>query len=78
MFEGSASASALRRRIEELVEYLFLYYTPPPLTLLSTDTTIVPGGRESLKPNDVVEITIDMIGTLRNTAVTLATQRRMG
>jgi 2-dehydro-3-deoxy-D-arabinonate dehydratase len=76
VFEGRANTSALRRKVEELSEYLLSYYTPEPLTLLSTGTSIVPSGRNGLREGDLVEITIDGIGTLRNTARIIQSKKK--
>ena len=65
-FKGRTNTSALKRRIEELVKCLHRYYTPAPLTLLSTGTSIVPPGKKGVARGDVVEITIEKIGLLRN------------
>jgi len=66
-FEGKTNTSSLKRRINELVKYLFSFFTPAPLTLLSTGTSIVPPGKNGVRKGDVVEITIEKIGLLRNT-----------
>lgn len=76
VFEGKANTSALRRKVEELSDYLFSYYSPQPLTLLSTGTSIIPSGRNGLKDGDNVEITIDGIGTLTNTAKVIQGKRK--
>lgn len=66
-FEGKTNTSSLKRKISELVKYIFSFYTPTPLTLLSTGTSIVPPGRDGVARGDVVEITIEGIGLLKNT-----------
>jgi len=67
VFEGKTNTASLRRRINELVKYLYSFYAPAPLTLLSTGTSIVPPGKNGVVKGDVVEITIEKIGVLRNT-----------
>jgi len=67
IFEGKTNTSSLKRRINEMVECLYSFYTPAPLTLLSTGTSIVPPGKSGVAKGDVVEIAIEKIGTLRNT-----------
>jgi 2-dehydro-3-deoxy-D-arabinonate dehydratase len=65
-FEGKTNTSLLKRKINELVKYLYEFYAPAPLVLLSTGTSIVPPGKNGVEKGDVVEITIEKIGLLRN------------
>ena len=55
-----------KRRCEELVDWLGRYNPIPPGTVLSTGTGILVPDEHALQPGDVVTITIDPIGTLRN------------
>ncbi|HEY7138610.1 MAG TPA: fumarylacetoacetate hydrolase family protein [Methylomirabilota bacterium] len=66
LFEGRASTGDLKRRVEELVDWLCRYNPVPPGTVLSTGTGILVPDQHALAPGDVVTITIDGIGTLRN------------
>jgi len=66
LFEGRASTGDLKRRVEELVDWLGRYNPVPPGTVLSTGTGILVPDEHALAPGDVVTITIDGIGTLRN------------
>ena len=66
LFEGSVSTSRMARRIDELIEYLVKCNTVLPGTLLMTGTGIVPGEDITLIEGDIVEISIEGIGTLRN------------
>ena len=66
LFEGQASTGDLKRRCEELVDWLGRYNPIPPGTVLSTGTGILVPDDRALAPGDVVSITIDGIGTLRN------------
>ena len=58
---GTSSAAC-----EELVDWLGRYNPIPPGTVLSTGTGILVPDDRALAPGDVVSITIDGIGTLRN------------
>lgn len=65
-FEGETSTSKLKRRLEELVSYLGRDNIIRPGTVLLTGTCIVPPEEFTLQEGDVIEITIERIGTLRN------------
>lgn len=64
--DDSTTLTQLKRTPEELVEFLFRDNSHPNGCLLMTGTGIVPEDGFSLQPADVVEISIDGIGTLRN------------
>ena len=66
IYEGQASTRDLKRRCDELVDWLTRYNPVPPGTLLSTGTGILVPDDYALKPGDLVSITINQIGTLRN------------
>ena len=66
LFEGRASTGDLKRRVEELVDWLQRYNPVPAGSVLSTGTGILVPDEHALAPGDVVTITIDGIGTLRN------------
>jgi 2-dehydro-3-deoxy-D-arabinonate dehydratase len=66
VFEGSTSLLRLKRRPEELVAWLFRESSFPHGCLLLTGTGIVPPNDFTLEPGDVVSITVEGIGTLRN------------
>jgi 2-dehydro-3-deoxy-D-arabinonate dehydratase len=72
LYEGQASTGDLKRRCEELVDWLGRYNPIPPGTVLSTGTGILVPDDRALAPGDVVSITIDGIGTLRNPVARLA------
>jgi 2-dehydro-3-deoxy-D-arabinonate dehydratase len=65
-FNGSTTLSQMKRGLEELVEFLFRDNRHPHGCLLMTGTGTVPPDDFSLVAGDVVEITIDGIGTLSN------------
>jgi 2-dehydro-3-deoxy-D-arabinonate dehydratase len=65
-FTGATALSQMKRGLEELVGFLFRDNSHPRGCLLMTGTGIVPPDDFSLRAGDVVEITIDGIGTLSN------------
>ena len=65
-FEGTTSAGQITRTLESLVGWLGKEYRLPHGAVLLTGTGIVPPDAFSLAIGDVVEITIDGIGTLSN------------
>jgi 2-dehydro-3-deoxy-D-arabinonate dehydratase len=66
VFRGETSTSAMRRGVEELVEYLGREQTFPAGCVLLTGTGIVPPAEITLRDGDVVTIRIDGIGELVN------------
>jgi 2-dehydro-3-deoxy-D-arabinonate dehydratase len=68
-WQGESSTSELKRRFEELVSYLFLENDFPDGVILCTGTALVPEKPFTLQPGDIVQITIDQLGTLRNPVV---------
>jgi 2-dehydro-3-deoxy-D-arabinonate dehydratase len=65
-WSGEASTADLKRRLDELVEYLFREDEFPDGVILSTGTALVPDAPFTLQEGDVVEIEIDGLGLLRN------------
>jgi 2-dehydro-3-deoxy-D-arabinonate dehydratase len=68
-WDGQTSTRELKRRLQELVEYLFREDTFPDGVILCTGTALVPDSPFTLQPGDVVEIQIDQLGVLRNPVV---------
>ena len=66
IFRASASTSAMRRSISELVEYLGRDQEFPSGCVLLTGTGIVPPPEFALQDGDVVTIRIEGIGELTN------------
>ena len=66
IFEGATTLSQLRRKPEELVEYLFREQEFPNGVYLMTGTGIIPPDSFTLRSDDRVEIEIPPIGTLIN------------
>jgi 2-dehydro-3-deoxy-D-arabinonate dehydratase len=68
-WEGSASTSALHRKIDELAAYLFREDEFPAGVILSTGTSLVPELPFTLEAGDEVRIRIPGIGELANPVV---------
>jgi 2-dehydro-3-deoxy-D-arabinonate dehydratase len=68
-FRGETSLDRLKRRPEELVEWLFKEQTFPDGCFLLTGTGIVPDGEFTLEPGDEVRIEIDGVGRLENPVI---------
>ena len=66
IYEGRVNTKEMRRRCPELVAWLGRSNTCPPGTLLSTGTGILVPDEHALADGDVVEITLERVGTLRN------------
>jgi len=66
VFSGETSTAQLRRRPEELVSYLFRELTFKHGAFLLTGTGLVPPDDFTLEVGDVVNITIEGVGTLQN------------
>jgi 2-dehydro-3-deoxy-D-arabinonate dehydratase len=67
VFAGRTTLSSMKRRPEELVEYLFRDNSFPHGCVLLTGTGIVPPDAFTLASGDEIAITIEPIGTLTNT-----------
>jgi len=66
VFTGEAMLSDMKRRLEELVEFLYRECSFPNGSFLLTGTGIVPPDSFTLAAGDRVEIRIDGIGSLAN------------
>jgi len=71
VFTGETSVGQIKRRFEELAEYLFRSQVFPYGAILLTGTGVVPPDTFTLRNDDVIEIEITGIGTLRNPVVTV-------
>lgn len=69
VFSGSSSTALLRRRIEDLVAWLYAEQDFPDGAVLSTGTALVPDLSLTLSAGDRVEITIPGVGRLDNPVV---------
>ena len=68
-FAGRSSTASLYRTPEDLVGWLYREQSFPAGVILSTGTGIVPDLAFSLRPGDVVSITIEQVGSLANPVV---------
>jgi 2-dehydro-3-deoxy-D-arabinonate dehydratase len=66
-FSGSTTLKEMKRKLEELVEYLYRNNSFPHGCFLLTGTGVVPPDSFTLKAGDEIRITIPPIGTLVNT-----------
>jgi 2-dehydro-3-deoxy-D-arabinonate dehydratase len=66
VFEGSIEINQIKRKLTELVGFLYRECSFPYGSFLMTGTGIIPPNEFTLKKNDEIRITIDVIGTLVN------------
>lgn len=66
VFEGTIAINQMKRKLEELVEYLYLECSFAYGCYLMTGTGIIPQDDFTLQPGDEVSISIENIGTLTN------------
>jgi 2-dehydro-3-deoxy-D-arabinonate dehydratase len=66
VFQGETTLAQMRRKPDELVAYLYRETSYPTGCVLLTGTGIIPPDAFSLQSGDLVEITIEPIGTLVN------------
>ncbi|TWU02572.1 Fumarylacetoacetate (FAA) hydrolase family protein [Stieleria varia] len=69
VFDQQTSAAAMARKFDDLVGWLARDNSFPGGAFLMTGTGIVPTSEFTLQAGDVVNITIDHVGTLSNTIV---------
>jgi len=67
IYEGKVNTSRFNRKLEELNEYLHRDNPIPIGTVVTTGTGIIVPNDMPLAPGDIVDITIEEIGTLSNT-----------
>jgi 2-dehydro-3-deoxy-D-arabinonate dehydratase len=68
-WEGQTTTGELHRHLDELVEYLYREDDFPGGAILCTGTALVPEQPFTLQANDIVQISIDQLGSLRNPVV---------
>lgn len=68
-YEGETNVEQMARSLPDLVDWLGRDNSFPHGVVLLTGTGIVPSDDFSLRPRDVIEITIDGLGTLVNPVV---------
>ena len=66
VFEGSVEINQMKRKLKELVSFLYRECSFPNGSMLMTGTGIVPASDFTLQKNDEIIITIEPIGTLIN------------
>ena len=66
VFDGNSSTKEMKRNVIELVDWLQRSNDLPEVAVLMTGTGIIPQQDFTLKQDDIVEISIEKIGTLRN------------
>ena len=66
VFSGSTTLKEMKRKPQELVEYLYRNNSFPHGCFLLTGTGVVPPDTFTLNPGDEIRITIPPIGTLSN------------
>ena len=66
VYDDRTSTSEMVRDCEELVSFYTRHNTVPELAVLLTGTSLVPEEGFTLKPDDVVHIDVDGVGTLSN------------
>ncbi|GIF74479.1 fumarylacetoacetate hydrolase family protein [Asanoa siamensis] len=69
VWSGTTSTARIKRPLAELVSYLFAADNFPDGAVLSTGTGLAPAMDFTLRPDDVVTITIDGVGELTNPVV---------
>lgn len=69
VFEGESSTSEMKRNVYELVEWLQRSNDLPHVAVLMTGTGIIPPQDFTLNEGDIVNISIEKIGTLTNKIV---------
>jgi len=67
VFEGKVSLKQMKRQLNELAGWLFRELVFPDGCFLMTGTGIIPPDHFTLEDGDIVQISIDNIGTLINT-----------
>ena len=69
VWKGETSTRELRRKLDDLIAYLFREDDFPDGVLLSTGAALMPEPPFTLQAGDVIEITIENLGALRNPVV---------
>jgi len=71
VFEGRTSTADMVRTVDELISYFKQSNEVPETAILLTGTSLVPPDEFALRPDDVVTIEIEGIGTLTNPVETV-------
>ncbi len=67
VFDGTTSTAKIRRSFDDLVDYLYRELSHPHGAVLLTGTGLVPPDEFTLEHDDIVEIAIEGVGSLRHT-----------
>lgn len=71
IFDDRVSTSRIRRRLDELVEYLLRDNPVPAGTVILTGTGVIVSAEHALRDGDLVEVEIPGLGLIRNRATKL-------
>jgi 2-dehydro-3-deoxy-D-arabinonate dehydratase len=77
-FEGTTSTARMRRSVPDLVAHLVRALDFPAGAVLSTGTGVVPGLDFTLLAGDVVEVSVEEVGTVTNPVVSVDELRSRG
>ncbi len=69
VWKGETSTRELRRKLDDLIAYLFCEDDFPDGVLLNTGAALTPEPSFILQAGDIIEVTIGNLGTLRNPVV---------
>jgi 2-dehydro-3-deoxy-D-arabinonate dehydratase len=69
VWKGETSTRELRRKLDDLIAYLFCEDNFPDGVFLSTGAALTPEPSFILQAGDIIEIAIENLGTLRNPVV---------
>ena len=69
LYEDATTTGEMVRTVDELVEYYLRHNRVPDVSVLLTGTSLVPDDSFTLESGDLVEISIEEIGTLTNSVV---------
>jgi 2-dehydro-3-deoxy-D-arabinonate dehydratase len=77
VFEGTTSTARMHRSVPDLVAHLVIAQDFPGGAVLSTGTGIVPDLDFTLLDGDVVQVTVEEVGSLTNPVVTVDVARSL-
>ena len=77
VFEGTTSTARMHRSVPDLVAHLVRPQDFPAGAVLSTGTGIVPDLDFTLLDGDVVQVTVEEVGSLTNPVVTVEVARSL-
>lgn len=74
VFSGESSSGQMKRNFPELVEWLFKTLPMPEGAIVLTGTGVVPDSSFTLRVGDVVDISIQSLGTLSNHVISVGSK----